>query len=466
MIARFLSRVFACKQIWFYLEEAMGFMKVWKTLLLSFVLLGTLVALESHAADAAAALKYEAAGNQLYQSNDFAKAIQYYQAALQMDPSRTASYVGLGNCQYQQGDKAGALASYDKALALDPSNAQLTQFANTLRGSAGAPSVSPMDPMKQATDLFTQKRYAEAIPLFEQAVAQDSTNAQAQYYWGYACAMTQDNRGAALHFYRFNNLTPNPGVQAYADRLKAGLSPADQMWVEAQLSGRTNALLKAKAPFKSKAIRLAPMFVMSSQKDLKTLAEAVTTYVGSLQTRFPTLSCDVTVPTGFMGVQLEGSRFFGPNLELVGVGGYYPVGNLKIAITEATYSNIQDMKFTAIIGGLMGRYHLGAPEKKLRPYIGLGLQYAMVSMKLTQDVTDTAYPENTGSVSATGTAGAIGFEFQLGLNYALGSSLKVGPVLGYRMLKAKDAFSMGYLDSPSSLDLGGPIGGLQIGFCF
>ena len=72
--------------------------------------------------------QYIEAGNQFYASKDYAKAVQYYQAAAQMDPNSAAAFQGLGNSQYSQGQNAEALASYQKALAINPNNTQLSKI--------------------------------------------------------------------------------------------------------------------------------------------------------------------------------------------------------------------------------------------------------------------------------------------------------------------------------------------------
>ena len=422
------------------------------------------------AADAVVATKYEAAGNQLYQSGDFAKAIQYYQAAIQLDASKTASYVGLGNCQYRLGRKEEALTAYNKALALDPTNAQLTQFVNNLKGSAAvavpasapAPALGPaMDnPLKQGADLFAQKRYVESIPLFEQAASKDPGNAQIQYYWAYACAMARDNRGAALHFYKFNMMSPNPGVQTYADRLKAGLPPEDQRWVEAQLAGATNVARNGKKASKKFGIRLVPTFLFPAQTDMKNYAKSVTANIAESQAYYPLASAGVTLPTGYMSIQVEPCYAVSPNFELALSLSYSAIGDLKTSINYGDgYSTTDDTKYSAIGFGVDGRYFFGTPEKKLRPFVGAGLMFASVKA-------DATYLDNEGGSGSSSISGsAAGFELQLGLDYALSSSAHLGPIVGYRVQKVSKS---GSSDSGDGLDLdmGGPMAGIMLSAFF
>ena len=81
----------------------------------------------------ATADQYLAAGNQLYGAKNYPQAIQYYQAAVQLNSNDAAAYQGLGNCYYLQGQKDQALDNYQKALNLDPTNATLASFVQALK---------------------------------------------------------------------------------------------------------------------------------------------------------------------------------------------------------------------------------------------------------------------------------------------------------------------------------------------
>jgi len=427
--------------------------------------------LRAQVAGAEAAAKYEAAGNQLYQANDFTQAVRYYQAALQMDPSRKAAYVGLGNCHYRLGNKTAALEAYDKALALDPSNAQLAQFVNALRGSETSVAQT-VDPMRQATELFTQKRYAEAIPLFEQAAKANPSDPKAQYYWAYACAMSGDRRGAALHFYRYNALAPNPGVQAYADKVKASLSPEDQAWLDTQLSGGATAGAGVKSKPKKFSLRLGPTLVLSSQKDLDAYAKAVTTAVGEAQTLDPTLSVSVEAPKGYLMMGLEPTYLVSPNLEVGLSLGYYFVKDMVIDVAGEGYNSRTTIGFGTMDVGLCGRFNLGKPGKKTRPFVDLGVRFVSVSTSLEEKAVYLTDPDRNRELSKDGSAAGIGGQLRVGLDYAMSPSVHISPTLGYKFLKAKDVLegqvetATGTVPYPCGLDLGGPMAGILIAAYF
>src|SRR5579872_1956951 len=195
-------------------------------------------------AQGATAEQYFAAGNQYYTAKNYTQAIQYYNASLKLNPNNATAYQLTGNCYYALGNKAYALAYYQRASALQPNNLQLAQFVQNLRAqvngaTASAPAAaapSAADPLSQGTALFQQKQYAASIPYFQQATQQNPNDYRGYYYAGYAYYMIRDSKNAALYFGVANAKQPNASIKAYADRVKASLSPDDQQWVDDQVS--------------------------------------------------------------------------------------------------------------------------------------------------------------------------------------------------------------------------------------
>ncbi len=83
----------------------------------------------------ATAAEYYNAGLTLNQQGKSDLALQYFDAAIQTDPTHWQAYMAKGTCQYQMGNKEGALASFEKSLALHPDNASLEQFVATMKSS-------------------------------------------------------------------------------------------------------------------------------------------------------------------------------------------------------------------------------------------------------------------------------------------------------------------------------------------
>jgi hypothetical protein len=294
--------------------------------------------------------------------------------------------------------------------------------------------------------------------MFEQAAASNPGNPQIQYYWAYACAMVKDNKGAALHFYKFNTLSPNPGVQTYAERLKAGLPPEEQRWVENQLAGNTNAAYQKPKRFKKFGLSLLfPSLVATSQSSMKSYADTVVAATRAEQSYNPSASCEVSVPTGFLDTQLQARLNLSPKFELAFSLDYASAGHLKTTYADNYYSYNDDISFTSVGVGAYARYSFAKPGKKLRPYLGAGLLLAAAS------ASETYVNSEGGSGSASANASGIGGEFQAGLDFCFGSSVRVGPVLGYRSLKAT-GFKIG--SQSVDLDLGGPTFGLMFSAFF
>lgn len=90
---------------------------------------------------AATADEYYRAGLALAQQGQHEKAVQDYQAALQMDPHHWQSAMALGNSFYSLQRLPEAVVSYDRSLADHPDNQPLRTFVEKLR--AAHPELPP-----------------------------------------------------------------------------------------------------------------------------------------------------------------------------------------------------------------------------------------------------------------------------------------------------------------------------------
>ncbi len=382
--------------------------------------------------------QYYAAGNQMMSAKSYDKALQYFQAALQVKPDHVLSLVGVGNSLYSLGRKAEALVSYEKALALNPKDATLEQFVKGLRAEAPAAvtSISAADPLKQGTDLFAQKKYVEAIPFLEEAARQNPANGTIDYYLGYAHAVNKDSRNAALCFYRSNQKSPNASVKAYADRVKATLTLADQQWVDAQLAAPATGSKRAVASGKKRkmSLRLIPAFAMVNLKDLKSDAESRQAFIQGVQnTVDPSAAFEGKVPKGFLQYGVELGMAMSPKLGLGFSFGMVPVGKYTFTSNGATpmaWTDTGEVKISSMNLGLGLKYMFG--QGKLKPFLGLGAAYLPVKLTWSETMTP-ADLRLSGDFKAT----AIGLQLQLGADLAMGESFALTPYVGYRMAKAK-----------------------------
>ena len=204
----------------------------------------------SQAAQGYTVADYYQAGLQLFNAKDYVKAVQYFSAALSLDPNNTASLQGRANCYYSLGQYQDALNDYEKVQAIAPSP-QLSQFiqavqakvgpASPASGAAALPVASPGESFNQGVALYQQRQYAAAVPDFQKAVQENPADANASYYLGASYLGLGDMKNAALNLELSNKKQPNPSVEAYVTQLKARMTPEDQQWVDAQVAASSSA---------------------------------------------------------------------------------------------------------------------------------------------------------------------------------------------------------------------------------
>jgi len=416
----------------------------------------------------ATAEQYYQAGLRLYASQDYAQAVKYFGAAVQVDPNHVGALRGAGNCYLGMNQSAQALPYYEKALGLSPDDAQLAQFVSDLKAQVGSAAGSPPstgsgqmagspqaasaagNAYAQGKALFDQKQYAAAQPYFAQAVAENPMDGNAYFYLGYCQYAAGDRKGAALNFARSNQANPNATAQSYALRIRSALTPEEQAWVDAELA-RGLAVKPAAAPATIKeasfGIRLLPGIAMYTLGDLKTDSDNATTRTRDLQEADPSIGLDGNIPSGGPALALEafvplGNSFeMGMHFESLGAGTYeYTITNSQEDTLE--YTESLDAKVSAMPLGLCARVLMGAAQSKLRPFVGLSALYVLSGIDYTYTAVHggSSIPElGAYDYSQTGTlkANAMGVGAMLGLDFAFTPSIKVSPFVSYRMLKAK-----------------------------
>ncbi len=82
---------------------------------------------------AAAPTAQLASANATYQNNEYASAIQQYEAILQNGYHSEALYYNLGNSYYRTKDFARAVLNYERALLIDPNDADTRHNLHVLR---------------------------------------------------------------------------------------------------------------------------------------------------------------------------------------------------------------------------------------------------------------------------------------------------------------------------------------------
>lgn len=110
--------------------------------LLSIILIAPAVAKAANAQ----AQEYDELGLALYRQGLYAKAIPYFQNAVQADPADWQGYEDLGNSYFKINANTEALSAYQKSLQINPDNTTLENIVQSLKNSGVTAATAPGAP--------------------------------------------------------------------------------------------------------------------------------------------------------------------------------------------------------------------------------------------------------------------------------------------------------------------------------
>ncbi len=128
------------------------------------------------------AQQYVQWGNQMLAQRQYDKAIQYFSGAAKEDPRNAAAYKGLGFAYAYKGDRAKAAQYLQYSLQLNPNDAQLRAYAQQLGvgASAAATGGTGATAYQNGVRYLQGKQYPYAAYYFNQATQAEPNNAK---YW-------------------------------------------------------------------------------------------------------------------------------------------------------------------------------------------------------------------------------------------------------------------------------------------
>jgi tetratricopeptide (TPR) repeat protein len=388
------------------------------------------------------ATDYYNAGLQLYNAQNYPQAIQYFGAALSLDPNNAPALQGRGNCYYVQGRYAEALADYQKVQTLSPSDglakmiqslqARVGQPALPAAGAAappGAPSGSSFD---QGVDLYQQKQYQQAIPLFQQAVRDNPNDGKAYYYLGLNQMMTGDLKEACLSLTLSDQKLPNPSVKQYAGQLKTRLSPDDQQWVDNQLASGAGAgqAQTVQAKKKKWKVRFLLAFLPLNLSDFNANALANETAAKSFQGFDNTIQYNGSVPSGTVNLALEADLPISPQFELGLSVAIMPAGTASDNIHNGSgsFSFTDSFNLTPAAIGVVARYFLNPGD--FQPWLAAGPLLMAGTIQYNYDLQQNG---ETVTFGGPGSFSGIGFggQAQVGVDWHLNDAFAFSVFAGY-----------------------------------
>ncbi len=402
-----------------------------KPLVYLFFLFFTGAAFLSSKVYGSAATEYDNAGLQLYHSRVYDQAQEYYELALQSDPQDPAALMGSGNCHYALGQYAEALADYRKLQALQPSNTQLASFVQSLQARIGAARAATPTLVQQGVALYNQKQYAASIPYFQNDIQAKPKDADAYQYLGLAQVQIGNFKEGAVALDQYNYLHPDPPVAYYAYQLRGRLQPADQLWVDAQLSASGMA---PGAPVSGTTIDkpfggyLEPAFDLVNLSDFETNAKTWQNAAQQEQLSDPTFSFTGSVPEGGLRVGLEPVLKLTKNLQIGIPFSFFPVGAASDSVSNqsGSDSHVESSLISALSIGFSLKYLIFTGG--FEPFILVAP--FMEPISIDYNSTDTV-SGNATKVSGTYSGTSVGALFKAGADLHLDDTFVITPFFAY-----------------------------------
>jgi tetratricopeptide (TPR) repeat protein len=143
-----------------------------------------------------------AAADDLFKKGDYDGAIAKYRELLKNDPKDPAVHFNIGAAMQLKKDFDGAMSEYNIAIGLDPKNKSYQDSLAKVKDLKAQPIID------QAVALHGQKKYMEAIGLYQQALSLVPQNASLIYNMASAQYAMQDYANARSSFGRAVQLDP------------------------------------------------------------------------------------------------------------------------------------------------------------------------------------------------------------------------------------------------------------------
>jgi tetratricopeptide (TPR) repeat protein len=374
------------------------------------------------------------AADQFYTQKEYDRAFDSYQSVANQDPKSFRAYAGMGNCQYAQGKKEKALEYFQKSLDLNSNNPQLSQFVQKLKLELASKGSF----FYKGHTLFGEKKYKEAIPLFQQALMDDAKNMQAYYELGYSQFLVGNKTEAALNLAYYGKKETRYDFVDYANRLREGLKPDDREWMDDQL--------KEGPPFSSPfrysgfGVRLEPVYQGSSLKDLSDYAQSLKSFGDTISQSDPSFQMNATTPSNGFAVELNPFMQVSENIEAGLTFGYLFMGqfNASYQSDSGLASGVLSSQIYDV--GLSLRAHFMKQEKgKIGVFIeGNPVVYIANLHVANSDTSGTVPGWRFVPVAGEFSGAGFGGKLKLGADWKPIPNSMISVFLGYQYAQVKE----------------------------
>ncbi len=401
---------------------------------------------------------YYQAGLKLYSGQDYARAAQYFGAAIKLDPQNAAAYQGRGNCYYAKADYADALQDYRRVQQLSPSPA-INQFIDRIQAKMGtASSPDMMGGSASAGDYsglfqkgkmdFQAKQYSAAARDFEKALQKNHTDYNLFYYLGLTYKVLGDLKNATLALGLANQMKSTPQLSSYVKSFRLKLSQDDRDWVDQQLSaaagGKEINLHTRPVNATDYALRLEGGATFPNLTDFTAEANNGTTYALAQN---GSASYDASEPTMSAYLGFEPVVNLEQDIELGFIVAVLPVGTFSEQYSQSGITTTNSFAITAYELGVNFRWLIG--EGPVKFFIAAGPLLAPISINYSRVVNDVPV---TGNFTSWG----FGAQAQVGIDFHVLGSISFGPFVTLQAIGA-DNFSGDLTDNSNNLDQAGTL---------
>ena len=398
---------------------------------------------------------YYQAGLKLYSSQDYSRALQYFGAAIKLDPQNAAAYQGRGNCYYAKADYADALQDYRQVQQLRPSP-EINQFIDRIQAKMGGASSPDMmaGGNSSAGDYqglfekgkldFQSKQYTAAAKDFETALQKNHTDYNLFYYLGLTYKFLGDLKNATLALGLANQIKSTPQLSSYVKSNRLKLSQDDRDWVDQQLSaaagGKEINLHTRPANATDYALRLEGGAAFPNLTDFTAEANNGTTFALAQN---GSASYNASEPNMAAYLGFEPVVNLAQDIELGFVVAVMPVGTFSEQYSQGGTTTTNSYEITAYELGLNLRWLIG--EGPVKFFIAAGPLLAPISINYSNVVNDVP-------INGNFTSWAFGGQVQLGVDFHVLGNISFGPLVTLQAVSANN-FSGDLIDNANNLDI-------------
>jgi tetratricopeptide (TPR) repeat protein len=396
---------------------------------------------------------YYQAGLKLYSGQDYSRALQYFGAAIKLDPQNAAAYQGRGNCYYAKADYADALQDYRQVQQLRPSP-EISQFIDLIQAKMGGASSPDMMMGASSGDYqglfekgkldFQSKQYTAAAKDFETALQKNHTGYNLFYYLGLTYKFLGDFKNATLALGLANQIKSTPQLSSYVKSFRLKLSQDDRDWVDEQLSaaagGKEINLHTRPVNATDYALRLEGGAAFPNLTDFTAEANNGTTFALSQN---GSASYNASEPTVAAYLGFEPVVNLAQDIELGFVVAVMPVGTFSEQYSQGGITTSNSYEITAYELGLNLRWLIG--EGPVKFFIAAGPLLAPISINYSNVMNDVP-------INGNFTSWGFGGQVQLGVDFHVLGNISFGPFVTLQAISANN-FSGDLIDNANNLDI-------------